>query len=59
MYRAVAAKDHGHIGQVVGLQRAAAKHSDARVAEGLHDVRFHVRMCYGGGSHREIVPCAQ
>ncbi len=56
MHRAVAAKHHGHVRQIVGLQRVAAKHVDPCVAEGLHNVRFHIRMGYGCGSHGEIVP---
>ena len=56
MHRAVAAKNHGYVGQIVRLQRVAAKHVDPRVAEGLHNVGFYIRMGYGRGSHREIVP---
>ena len=55
MHRAVAAKHHGHVRQIVGLQRVAAKHIDPRVAERLHNVGFYVGVCYGCGSHREIV----
>ena len=55
MHRAVAAKDHGHVGQIVGLQGVAAEHVDPRVAEGLHNVGFYIRVRYGCGSHGEIV----
>jgi hypothetical protein len=59
MHRAVAAKDNGHVGQVANLQRVAAEQFYPRVAEGLHDLLFHIRMRYGCGSHREIVQRVQ
>jgi len=59
MHCAVAAKDHGHVGQVASLQRVAAKQVYPRVAERFHDLLFHIRMRYGCGSHREIVQRVQ
>jgi hypothetical protein len=44
VHRAVAAKNNGHVRQVVRLQRIAPEDVDARIAESIHDVSLQIGM---------------